>query len=52
MSIRHDTWPEHRMLTTSMFFVSEECSSAEEAAAIAKHFRDVAAAIRGQIERQ
>ncbi len=34
------------------FCVPEECSSTEEAAAIAKHFRDVAASIRGQIERQ
>ena len=34
------------------FCVPEECSSTEEAAAIAKHFRDIAASIRGQIERQ
>ena len=34
------------------FYVPEECASTEESTAIAKHFRDVAASIRGQIERQ
>jgi hypothetical protein len=34
------------------FRVPEECAGAEEAIAIAKHFRDVGDSIRGQIDRQ
>jgi len=38
--------------TDDEFCVPEECGSAEESTAIAKHFRDVAASIRTQIESQ
>ncbi len=34
------------------FCITEECATAEEASAIAKHFRDIGASIRGQIETQ
>jgi hypothetical protein len=34
------------------FRVPEECASAEESIAIAKHFRDVGASIRSQIKTQ
>lgn len=38
--------------TDDEFCVPEECASAEEAGSIAKHFRDVGASIRSQIECQ
>lgn len=38
--------------TNDVFCVPEECTSAEEAAGIAKHFRDVCISIRSQIARQ
>jgi len=38
--------------TDEEFRVPEECASAEEAAAIAKHFREVGASIRSQIDQQ
>ena len=34
------------------FCIPEECATAEESSAIAKHFRDVGASIRCQIETQ